>query len=119
VLTLNCIRAPSPTWIATRVGAAVTLSVITWNVVYADGIAVGGCVGGGGSINCVVRWGEAGDPYVRIVPKPIDADEQARAAQRDRKWAERCRPVITQDQYGVPRYHYAAVGCEFDIIDSR
>ena len=27
-------------------------------------------------------------------------------------WQARCHPVIRQDQYGVPRYHYAAPGCD-------
>lgn len=83
----------------------------------ADGIAVGGCVGGGGSLNCVVRWGEAGDPYVRTVPPPDSDEERRHSAERDRKWQERCRPVIAQDHYGVARYSYAAPGCEFGIIE--
>ena len=26
------------------------------------------------------------------------------------------RPVVHQDPYGVPRYEYAAPGCEFGVI---
>jgi len=83
---------------------------------YAAGIAFGGCVGGGASLNCVVRWGEAGDPYIRTVPPPADETERTRAAERDRKWEERCKPVIAQDRFGVPRYQYAASGCEFGVL---
>jgi len=103
-----------------RVGAAVTLTVIALATIcataHADGMAVGGCVGGGGSLSCVVRWGEAGDPYIRIVPQPADEAERTHAAERDRKWEQRCKPTIAQDRYGVPRYQYAAAGCEFGVI---
>jgi hypothetical protein len=80
-------------------------------------MAVGGCVGGGGSLNCVVRWGKAGDPYIRTVPPPADEMERTQAAQRERKWEQRCRPIIKQDHYGVPRYQYSAPGCEFGVIE--
>jgi len=92
-------------------------SAMTWSVAYADGMAVGGCVGTRGSVNCVVRWGEAGDPYVRTVPEPANQAERARSAERDHKWQDRCKPVIAQDRYGVPRYQYSAPGCEFGIIE--
>lgn len=115
MLTFNCARVAS--WSAARFGAAVTLSVITWSAAYADGMAVGGGVGSRGSVSCVVRWGEAGDPYVRLVPEPANEEEKACAAERDRKWQERCRPIIGQDRYGVPRYQYAAPGCEFGVIE--
>ena len=69
------------------------------------------------SLNCVARWGEAGDPYVRLVPSPADDAERAHAAERDHKWEQRCRPAIAQDRYGVPRYQYAAPGCEFGVIE--
>ena len=39
--------------------------------------------------------------------------EQAAAAERERRWLARCRPVVQQDQFGVGRYRYAAPGCEF------
>jgi hypothetical protein len=90
---------------------------MTSSAAYADGMAVGGCVGTRGSLNCVVRWGEAGDPYVRLVPQPIDQVEKDRAAERDHKWQDHCRPTIAQDYYGVPRYRYAAPGCEFGVIE--
>lgn len=108
-------------WPAARFAAAATLSVMTlgviWSSAYADGMAVGGCVGSQGSLSCVARWGEAGDPYVRKVPEPADEVERARSAEREHKWQERCRPTIAQDRFGVPRYQYAAPGCEFGIIE--
>jgi hypothetical protein len=110
-----------PTWPAARVGAAALLSVMImgtiWTAAYADGIALGGCVGTQGAVNCVVRWGEAGDPYIRVVPEPVSSAERARSAERERKWESRCKPVIAQDGYGIPRYRFAAPGCEFGIIE--
>jgi hypothetical protein len=82
----------------------------------AGGIAFGGCAGSRGAANCVVRWGEAGDPYIRVVPEPAGDAERSQSAERDRKWEQRCKPVIAQDRYGVPRYEYAAAGCEFGVI---
>jgi hypothetical protein len=52
---------------------------------------------------------------VREVPQPRDAAGRALARQLDRRWVERCRPIIEQDRYGVPRYHYAMPGCEFGV----
>lgn len=105
---------------AVRMGAAASLSVMAvatmWSGAYADGMAAGGCVGDGGSLNCVVRWGEARDPYIRTVPQTADEIERTHAAERDRKWEARCKPRIAQDRYGVPRYLYAAPGCEFGVI---
>jgi len=116
VLTLRSVTVAS----AARFGAAAALSAITlatiWSAAYADGMIVGGCVGSG-ALNCVARWGEAGDPYVRLVPAPTNEAEKARSADRDHKWEQRCRPTIAQDRFGVPRYQYAAPGCEFGVIE--
>jgi hypothetical protein len=51
------------------------------------------------------------------VPQPDNEADKERAAARDHKWIERCRPTIAQDHYGVPRYHYVAEGCEFGVIE--
>lgn len=40
-------------------------------------------------------------------------EEKAEAADRDRRWFERCKPYLRQDDQGVDRYYYAAKGCEF------
>ncbi len=74
-------------------------------------MVIGGCVGG----NCTALWGPAGDPYFRHVPRSSDPAERARARERGRRWADRCRPSIKQDRYGVPRYSYAMPGCEFGV----
>ncbi len=120
VLTLSCAKVALVSRFAARFGAAASLAVaavtMTLSAAHADGLAAGGCIGGGSSLNCIVRWGEAHDPYIRTVPPPTDEIERTRAAERDRKWEVRCKPVIAQDRYGVPRYQYAAPGCEFGVI---
>jgi hypothetical protein len=67
------------------------------------------------TINCTSRIGPARDPYVRVVPPPADEAAAKRSLERQRRWADRCRPTLTPDQYGVPRYRYAAPGCEFGV----
>jgi hypothetical protein len=95
-------------------GGIVALILLATSVPFdpanADGIDVMSCVGSFGSFSCVERWGPAGDPLVRHRP---DLQQDAESAERERKWAARCRPVVKQDQYGVGRYRYAAPGCEF------
>jgi len=104
---------------ATRIRTA-SLSVVALmtmlSAAHAEDFAAGGCIGSGDSLNCVVRWGEAHDPYVRIVPQPADDTARKQASERDRKWEERCKPTVAQDRYGVPRYQYAAPGCAFGVI---
>jgi hypothetical protein len=97
--------------------AASALSVVTLTAADADTVGVGGCTGGRGSINCVFRVGPAGDPYIRTVPQPENETDKERATARDHKWIDRCHPTIAQDRYGVPRYRYAAAGCEFGVIE--
>ncbi len=82
----------------------------------ADYMRSSNCVGARGALSCITRWGEGVDPYVIEVPQPLSEDARARAAARDRKWVARCKPIIHQDRYGVPRYYYAAPGCEFGRI---
>jgi hypothetical protein len=119
VLIFSRSRKPlSASWRAACAGAALTLSLMT--LAYAesaDTLYVLGCVGAPGTGSCVLRVGPAGDPYVRSVPEPKSDDERARTTERDHKWMERCRPIIAQDRYGVPRYHYAAVGCDLGVIE--
>ena len=83
---------------------------------YAEGIKIKSCFGSFHSFFCVTQWGARGDPQLRQVPTPRDAEEEAEFVDRDRKWVARCRPVIMQDQYGVSRYHYASPHCEFGRI---
>jgi hypothetical protein len=121
VLTLRCARTILPSAFgssrfAACVAVAATLSAPVSSSAYADGVAVGGCVGSRYSITCVTRWGAYGDPYVRLVPPQTEA-EKALSADRERKWQARCRPAVFQDAYGVARYEYAAPGCEFGVIE--
>ena len=81
------------------------------------GIRSTSCVGGFTTFNCVTRWGPAGDPYVRAVPRAVDEAEKARLVARDHKWLERCKPIVERDRYGVGRLRYAAPGCEFGVSD--
>lgn len=81
------------------------------------GISSTSCVGGFTTFNCVTRWGPAGDPYVRTVPRAVDEAEKARLVARDHKWLERCKPIVERDRYGVGRLRYAAPGCEFGVSD--
>jgi len=117
VLTSHSGEAPSASRSAARTGAAIVLSVITTcTLAYAGGVDSQSCVGGPTSFNCVEQWAPAaGDPYVRVVPDPVDEAQKAQMARRDRKWLARCRPVVERDDYGVARYHYAAQGCEFGV----
>jgi hypothetical protein len=123
VLTFSCARAVRRSSCTARLAAAalaVTVSIAILHPARADGIAVGGCLGDWRSLNttnCVVRWGDADNPFVRTVPQPANPEERARDAEREHKWQQRCKPVIAQDYYGVSRYRYAAPGCEFGVID--
>jgi hypothetical protein len=75
----------------------------------------GSCVGSGRSIVCAARWGAAGpgSPYIVEAPGPANERAASEAAERERQWMNRCKPVVEQDRYGVARYRYAAAGCEF------
>lgn len=124
MLTVGCVRterAERALWRTATAGAAIAFSVAISAVLgsaQAQELRTGGCIGHWFStFNCVTRWGTYGDPYVRDVPQPSDAADKARAMERDKRWANRCRPTITQDRYGVARYHYAQPGCEFGIGD--
>jgi hypothetical protein len=94
-----------------------TLSVATSAGAVEDTLGIVGCIGAPGSVNCVFRIGPAGNPYIRTVPQPETEADKARAAERDHRWLERCRPIVAQDRYGVPRYHYFAPGCDFGVIE--
>jgi hypothetical protein len=63
-----------------------------------------------------LRWRYRRGKLRRAVGRGRRYPSPARAG-ADHKWEERCRPTIAQDRYGVPRYQYAAPGCEFGIID--
>ncbi len=107
----------SPGGLAIALGALAALAAVSAaSSARADGISVFGCVGSRYSISCVERWGSYSDPYVRLLHPQTEA-EKTLAAQRDHKWQARCRPAVFQDRYGVPRYEYAAPGCEFGVTE--
>lgn len=60
---------------------------------------------------CTLRWddGDRGFPKVIYVPY----QDRREAADWEKTWLARCRPVIRRDRYGIGRYIYAAPGCEF------
>jgi hypothetical protein len=103
---------------AACVSAAFTCPLVvsvTFSSAQAQEVQIGGCVGGWHTSSCTTLWAPAGDPFIRHVPQPTDPTEQALAHDRSRRWADRCRPAIRQDQYGVARYYYALPGCEFGV----
>ena len=99
-------------------GALMVLALLGASVTSAGagGVVSGSCVRSAGSVSCAARWGAAGDPYIRGVAGPRNAQEEADTAERERKWMARCRPIVQQDQFGVGRYYYAAPGCEVGRI---
>jgi len=117
VLTFSCARAHLVSRPLALVGAAVALSVMTWTPAQAQNVSIDNCVGGWRSSTCVTRWGFVDDPFVRHVPQPAEAEDRARAVEREHRWVNRCKPVVAQDRYGVARYRYAAPGCEFGVIE--
>ena len=116
MLTFDCARTLRASRPATLTGTALALALITTATpIQAQDVRVGGCVGTWGAVNCVTRWAPGGDPYIRPVPQPRDATERARAEAADHRWLDRCHPHISQDSYGVVRYHYTKPGCEFGV----
>ena len=79
---------------------------------------VGSCVYSGGLGHCVRqrRYSDEGAAGVKASGEP-SAEDAADIRERERKWVERCRPVVRQDAYGVGRYVYAARGCEYGRFD--
>jgi hypothetical protein len=116
VSTFSSAEAHPARWTAVRVGFAIALSVLATAASPASSLAqdliTSGCIGSWRATNCVTRYGVAGDPFVRPVPR---SNDRARAEQRERRWVTRCQPTIKQDRYGVARYHYAMPGCEFGV----
>jgi hypothetical protein len=105
----------SATRLASRILAGgvmvLALSGVPFESAKAGGGSVGGaCVGSGRGFACGGQWVFDDGPRE---PARRTPEEEAAAAERERKWTAHCRPVIKQDDYGVPRYQYAAPGCEF------
>ena len=79
----------------------------------ADGVRSTSCIGSWRSVNCVTTWRK----WTPEAPKPPTEQEIAESRERDRQWQVRCKPVIRQDDFGVPRYAYAVPGCEYGRIE--
>jgi len=90
---------------------ALSSAPLTVTPAKAGGAWVGACVGNwwSGGV-CVEQWSRGYGSLHHLRPTPED---DAAAAERERRWAAHCRPVVKQDALGVPRYQYAAPGCEF------
>jgi hypothetical protein len=83
-----------------------------------EGSIARNCFGSYNSLSCVVTFRKGRlNPHVINVPGPASQEETAANEARDRRWADRCRPVVRQDRYGMPRYSYGAAGCEFGRLD--
>ncbi|MPZ37526.1 MAG: hypothetical protein GEU95_05590 [Rhizobiales bacterium] len=107
-------RFSLPAWLAAL--ALLALSMMSAPA-RSEGVATFNCYGSRHTRSCVAtfRRGRV-DTHVINVPGPV-GDELAAAEARDRRWFERCGPVIRQDRYGMPRYSYRAPGCEFGLLD--
>lgn len=82
-----------------------------------EGVQTTNCFGTFITESCVTSFGPRRSPNVIAVPAAATPEERTAMEARDRRWTERCRPVIRQDRYGMPRYSYAAPGCEFGRLD--
>jgi hypothetical protein len=112
-------RRFSPTaWLAALALLALSIMAAPARSEPGDGTYTSNCYGSHRMESCVTtsRSGRF-HPNVITVPAPTNADDLAAAEARDRRWAERCRPVIRQDHFGMPRYSYSAAGCEFGRLD--
>jgi hypothetical protein len=75
------------------------------------------CSGSRYGRSCVAT-SRRGRSHPNVINAPaLAGDDIAAAEARDRRWVERCRPVIRQDHFGMPRYSYSAPGCEFGRLD--
>jgi hypothetical protein len=111
-------RSQCAAWMA---AGSLAVQIALTGVASAGFTSSSGCISSGfftGGINCVHTKDKGYGGVARIykVDEPR-AEDVAAAMQRDRKWMDRCKPVIRRDAYGVGRYYYAAPGCEFGRTD--
>ena len=107
-------RFSLPAWLAAL--ALLALSMMSAPA-RSEGVATWNCHGIRYARSCVTTFRRGRfHPHVINVPAQT-ADELAATEARDRRWVERCGPVIRQDRYGMPRYSYSARGCEFGVLD--
>jgi hypothetical protein len=107
----------SACWPIATIAGVLTLSAVTSATAADDYIRIDSCFGGWHSSQCITRWAPTGDANIRTVPEPKTEEEKAHAVERDHRWLQRCRPIVAQDRYGVPRYRYAAAGCDLGVIE--
>ena len=82
------------------------------------GVSTYNCYGTRNMTSCVETYRKgAFNPHVISIPGPQSDEERKATEARDRRWAERCRPMVRQDRYGVPRYSYGSPGCEYGRLD--
>jgi hypothetical protein len=76
------------------------------------------CYGTRNMASCIATRRERLNTHVISMPAR-SAEETTAAAERDRRWAKRCDPVVRQDRYGMPRYSYSSSvqGCEYGRLD--
>lgn len=83
-----------------------------------EGVYTFNCYGTRNMESCVAIYRKGPfNPHVVTVPGPQTQEERAAAEARDRRWAERCQPVIRQDRHGMPRYSYIKPGCDVGRLD--
>jgi hypothetical protein len=92
---------------------AASMLAVALSPAWADGVRSTNCVAFRGMLSCTTKW-QRWEP--KELPPPTE-QELAEMRERERIWTERCRPVIKQDALGVPRYTYAAPGCEFGRLN--
>jgi hypothetical protein len=99
---------------AVIVGALAAAGVPALAQQRATDTVVGSCVYSGGGSHCVrqFRYGDPGNSGIQSLREPIP-EEVAELRDREKRWVERCRPMLRRDAYGVGRYVYAARGCEY------
>lgn len=105
-------------WLAALALLALSMTAARAESGDGDGVYTTNCFGSRNMESCIstFRSGRL-NPHVIAVPGPAAANELSAAEARDRRWAERCRPVIRQDRYGMPRYSYDMPGCEYGRLD--
>ena len=84
----------------------------------ADGVDTMNCYGTRNMRSCVATYRSGRfNPQCDQRAGAAKPEEREAAEARDRRWVERCRPLIRQDRFGMPRYSYGAPGCEFGRLD--
>jgi hypothetical protein len=108
----------SPTaWLAALALLALSMMAAPARSEPRESVGILTCQGSRGAASCVMTY-RRGRLSPHVIGMPARSDEEVKAAEaRDRRWAERCEPVVRQDRYGMPRYRYAAHGCEYGRLD--